>query len=768
MHPKDNRLTGCSRLCLLLFKSALPSLCIAVACGGCLYFNLFYNAQTSFDTSLKAHQKLIKDNPDTVLTLPQDVENGYKKTIDKCLKVFELYPTKKQWHDKALFLMGKAEYYLGDFDKAIRTFAQLQREFPASPLVPESYVFTGRAQLKKGNLEEAEKTFTSVLERYPELNRNQDVSMLMAEIVIRREGKSQAVVMLEKIYKNARTNDRKMELAIKIAQLYRDLKLYDKAIGFLRGSPRVKDLTDQLYRIDFLLVACLADKGDLGRALDLVNVLILNKVYYSRVPLLQFQKGGILDKLNRTDEAIATYKQVTESPLGGDAVGLAWFELAVIYQMKKGNLKKAKECFDKAAGSLKDPDEKDIATRRSKAIDIILKFADGKMPVDSVKVDVASSADFKVGELFWLELDEPDSAYRHYCKTMADTQFRALAPKSLYAAAWIARYSLKDTAKADSLYRLLLRRFPANIYAQKAQAARGDKITIFTRQDSARSAFEAAEQIFLDNDNPDSAAEAYVEVYKEFPGSDFGPKSLYAAAWIYDNVLDKNRTAKGLYETLCDSFPKSSFCVNEAKPRLKVVADSMAALRARRRAAATAPQAGRATQNPALALQKPLDTAQTLLTDKDSSAARKSRLPSQADGQGAGPGPYGGGPMRGMYRGAMTPQMTPQAQPSAPAQAAPVPAPSPITQPSAPAQSAQPAALSPTVLPSAPAQAPRAPASSPIVQPPAPAQAAQPSDSVISVKPAPQPLLPAAPSGNPAAAQPQASPSPDSTVPKPR
>ncbi len=767
MHPKDNRRTGHSRLSLFLFKCALPSVCIAVACGGCLYFNLFYNAQTSFDTSLKAHQKLIKDNPDTVLTLPQDVENGYKKTIDKCLKVFELYPTKKEWHDKALFLMGKAEYYLGDFDKAIRTFAQLQREFPASPLVPESYVFTGRAQLKKGNLEEAEKTFTSVLERYPDLNRNQDVSMLMAEIVIRREGKSQAVVMLEKIYKSAKTNDRKMELAIKIAQLYRDLKLYDKAIAFLRGAPRVRDLTDQLYRIDFLLVACLADKGDLGRALDLVNVLILNKVYYSRVPLLQFQKGGILDKLNRTDEAIATYKQVTESPLGGDAVGLAWFELAVIYQMKKGNLKKAKECFDKAAGSLKDPDKKDIATRRSKAIDIILKFADGKMPVDSVKVDLASSADFKVGELFWLELDEPDSAYRHYCKTMADTQFRALAPKSLYAAAWIARYSLKDTVKADSLYRLLLTRFPANVYAQKAQQARGDKVTIFTRQDSARSAFEAAEQIFLDNDNPDSAAEAYVGVYREFPGSDFGPKSLYAAAWIYDNVLDKNRTAKGLYETLCDSFPKSSFCLNEAKPRLKVVADSMAALRARRRAAAA--QGGKAAQNPAVVLQKPLDTAQTLLTDKDSSAARKSRMPSQVNGQAAGPSPYGGGgPMRGMYRGAMPPQMTPQAQPSsAPVQAAP--APSPITQPSAPAPSAQPAAPSPAVQPSAPAQSPQPVAPSPAMQPSAPAHAgAQLSDSVMSVKPAPQPSLPAAPAGNPMAAQPQAIPSPDSAVPKSR
>jgi hypothetical protein len=245
-----------------------------------------------------------------------------------------------------------------------------------------------------------------------------------------------------------------------------------------------------------------------------------------------------------------------------------------------------------------------------------------------------------------MELGQPDSAYRHYCATACDTHYRAQKPKALYSASWIARYSLKDSVRADSLYKLLLFGFPSNVYAQKAQEARGDKKTVFTRRDSAQASFQVAENIFFDNEKPDSAAEAYIDVYKKFPETEYGPQSLYAAAWIYDNVLDKNRTAKGIYELLCDSFPKCSYCVNEAKPRLKTVADSLAAMRNRRKSIST-PAPGSHAQAPVSVSKSPTDSALPLLSDKDSSARRAF--------QPGGPPP---GYSRGYYRG-MPPQIPP-------------------------------------------------------------------------------------------------------------
>jgi tetratricopeptide (TPR) repeat protein len=649
------------RLSLLCAISA--AVFAAGLCSGCVYFNLYYNAETAYETALKAQKKLFMNNPDSAMALPAEVETGFKKAIDKSNKVFELYPKDKKWHDKALFLIGRAHYYLGECDKAIRSFRQMQKEFPASPLIPESYVYIGRAYLKMGNLEEAEKTFTLALERYPVVNKGQEVNLLMAELAIRREGKSQAITMLEANYKTAKTDDQKMELAIKIAQLYSDLKMYDKAIGFLEKSPRVKELTDQLYRIDYLLASCYTDKDEPVRALGIINAMLANKQYISRMALMRLKKGDILYKLNRIDEAIDFYKQVAESPTAGDAAGEAWFSLGCIYQMKKDNLKKAKECFDKALSLLKDPDMKETATRRSKAIEALFKYRGEKKAPDTSKALVASSTDFKIGELFWLELDQPDSAYKHYCASVRDSQYSAQAPKALYSAAWIARYALADSVKADSLCKLLIARYPANIYAQKAQVARGETITVFTRQDSARDAFDAAEKLFYADNRPDSAALAYIEVYKKYPDSDFGPKSLYAAAWINDNVLDKNRTAKVLYDMLCDTFPASSYCQNEARPRLKVVADSLAALRVRRKAGpgAQAASAPLPAQKGAVAATQGHDT----LAENDSAAVPQAPVKVPSTVQQPAPAMPPEGYDRGRYRSSQPPSF-PLVKPPAP------------------------------------------------------------------------------------------------------
>jgi len=206
-------------------------------------------------------------------------------------------------------------------------------------------------------------------------------------------------------------------------------------------------------------------------------------------------------------------------------VGVAWFELGCLYQARKANLAKAKECFDKAVATVKDPDMKDTRHEAKQGIETILKYGEGKMPGDTSKLAALSSPEFKVGELFWLELGEPDSAYRHYCATACDTHYRAMVPKALYAAAWIARFALKDSVHADSLYRLLLARFPSNAYSQKARSRAVRKLPCFTRQDSAKAAFEAAEKIFLDDENRIPRPRPTSACTGSFPIPNSGPRA---------------------------------------------------------------------------------------------------------------------------------------------------------------------------------------------------------------------------------------------------
>ena len=573
-----NKITGRH---FVSFKAlSVPLVCMMIFCQ-CVYFNVFYNAKSAFDTAFREHGKLLKKYPDsTTIALPSDVQSNYDKAIDKASKVLDEYPKKKKWHEEAVFLMGRSYYYKAEYEKAIRTFKRLQQEFPGSPFVPESYLYVGRSYLQTGSLDKAEETFTFVVEKYPQLNQNQDVSLLIVDVAIRREGRALAIDLLEKTSASVKSKEKKIDLTIKTAHLAMDLKQFDKAIRLLENCPRDKKHPEQLFRIDNGLAVCFEAKDSLNRALGIVTAMINNRIYLSHLSEMHLQKASLLRKQGKIDEAIETYKSITGTDSTNEAAGTAWFELGTIYQKKKVDYVKAKECFGKASTIAKDTTVRNEALQKIKSIDTLTFYRAMKDTVDTAKgPGMRNRIEFKIGELFWLELNQPDSAFAHF-KVLSGKN-DSLKPKALYSAAYIARHALHDTVAADSLYKVLLNKYPANEYTKKTQEDRGEKLTIYTRQDSALMAFAAAESLYFSGNDSEAAVASYRKVYEVFPDCEAGVKGLYAAAWVSDNILCNHKTAFRLYRMLCDSFPKSEICLNDVQPRLKIVSDTLAARKAR-------------------------------------------------------------------------------------------------------------------------------------------------------------------------------------------
>lgn len=558
-----------------------PVGCILIICQ-CVYFNMFYNAKSAFDTAFREHGKLLKKNPDsTTVALPSDVQGNYDRAIDKASKVLEEYPKEKKWHDDAVFLMGRSYYCKADYEKAIRTFKMLQQEFPGSPFVPESYLYIGRSYLQSGSLDKAEETFTFALEKYPDLNKDQEVSLLIVDIAIKREGRALAVDLLEKTAASVKSREKKIELIIKTAHLAMDLKQYDKAIRLFENCPRDRKHPEQLFRIDHGLAVCFEQKNQLDKAIGVVLAMLNSKIYSSHKSEILLQKGSLLKKLGKIDEAIETYESVTLIDSTNEAAGTAWFELGSIYQKKKVDYVKAKTCFGKASTIAKDSTVRNEALVKIKSIDTLIYYRAMKDTVDTTKgLGHRNRISFKIGELFWLELNQPDSAFAWFMGLSCKND--SLQPKALYTASYIARHALHDTTAADSLYNILLRKFSASEFTKKAQEDRGDKMTVKTRQDSAQQAFAAAESLYYNANDSEAAVNSYRKVYEAFPDCEAGMKGLYAAAWISDNVLNNHKTAFRFYRMLCDSFPRSEICLNAVQPRLKTVSDTLAARKARR------------------------------------------------------------------------------------------------------------------------------------------------------------------------------------------
>jgi tetratricopeptide (TPR) repeat protein len=569
----------------LIFKVITISFLPLILFNCSAYFNGYYNGELAFKEGYELHNKVMKNFPDSLLvTAPQGAITKYDRAIEKANKVRDIYPKKVKWHDDALFLVGKSCYYKKEFQRSIRYMYSLQEEFPASPYIPETFVYIGRNYIEEGSLDKAENVLEMARQKYPNIDNNQQITLLLIEIAIRREGRSQAIGLLEKMLKSAKTDDKKIELTIRISQLYIQVKQYQKAIPLLIKAPRNKDKPHLSYKLDYALLICYIETSQLDAALNLIKFMSASRLYSSYSDEMLFQKGIIFKKLKNYDGAIETFLKICNvadsSSLKHDTTtyrGKAYYELALIYQFQKKDYTKAQEYYAKA-GESRDTSIVPLANRRVAAMKELAKLREEKKDTTFGRKRIV------IGELFRFDLEEPDSAYNEFIALSKDSSAdSSLIPKALCAAAIIARDDKKDTVGADSLFKQILKQYPSSGYAQLVQRLTDVPVTIKTRSDSANLAYKTSEELFYKENDVKGAIKSFYSIYKNYPELEIAQKSLFAAAWYSDNVLQKKKTAKSLYEKLCEKYPVSIYCTSEALPKVNFVKDTLAALDAMRR-----------------------------------------------------------------------------------------------------------------------------------------------------------------------------------------
>jgi tetratricopeptide (TPR) repeat protein len=545
----------------------------------CAYFNTYYNAEITFKEAYAAHKKIMRNYPDSIVVdPPADIRTKYERVIEKTIKVIDIYPKEIKWHDDAVFLMGKAYFYKKDMAKAIRRFKDLQQEYPASPFIPESKMLMGKAYIEEGNYTRAEEILQEVLANHAYLDKDEQITLLLVEIAIRREGKAQAIGLLEKIRKSVKSEEKKLDIVLRVSELYVELKQFDKAIALLEKAPRKKDLPFHSYRLDMALLTCYLSGDSPQKALAHAEKMLRDKLYREHVSELLLQKGIILRTMGRTDDAMVIFKRLIaeEDSTAVDSLNVrskANYELALLYQHTKGDFVEAKKYLGKASAS-RDTAVAPKASRRLAAMDTLEKLR--AMPDTATKT--IGTLHFRIGEIFRFDLFEPESAYASFLYVARDTNsLEELVPKSIFAAASIARTELKDTARSDSLLNVVVEKYAMTDYALRAQREL-DVPATRSLKETAQDAYRNAEIKYLDGDIK-GAVQAFYSIYKDHPHLDIAPKSLYAAAWLSDNELQKNKTAKELYEKLCEKYPESDYCIKEARPRIKVVMDTLDALK---------------------------------------------------------------------------------------------------------------------------------------------------------------------------------------------
>ena len=182
---------------------------------------------------------------------------------------------------------------------------------------------------------------------------------------------------------------------------------------------------------------------------------------------------------------------------------------------------------------------------------------------DSINVLLAKTK-FDLGNLFYTDLDRPDSAFYYYNDLIEHYELKSQKPQVLYA---LANYYLsRDSVKADSLLNYIYDNYRSeSIVNAAAEILKKPKIDF--KYDPAKDLYREAE-ILMQKDEVKSSLKKFLAIFEKYPVSEYAAKSLLAGGYLLEEKLKLMDSAAVVYDSLVTKYPKTAFA-QQVSPKLQ-------------------------------------------------------------------------------------------------------------------------------------------------------------------------------------------------------
>jgi TonB family protein len=531
---------------------------IALFLSGCAYYNTFYNAKRSFKEGEKAQKNAAP-------SARQNMGKGqYEDAIKKASKVLTFYP-KSKWADDALFLIGRAYFNMGEYVKAKRKFEELEQSFPKSKFLGESHYFISLCQYNMGEKEEAVSSMSELLNsKKTDKKRKGQVSFWMAEVKFENNEYDDAITYYKKTLKEFDPDTLAALTRFRIAECFWGKKDYLTAKTAYADVEKSNPSTDLSFDSRFKEGECSYLLGEYNKGMKIFWDLSENKKFSSKLPEIKLK---IAEGYYHTDElslAMQGYTEITETYPRTEASAQAYYQLGDIYKDRFGDLAEAQSMYESCKNENPSlPIAKEALTQSAN----ISKIEQYQKELSEEATEKSSQTLFLLGELYLLQMDQPDSALDEYLTLAEKFPESEYAPKALYAAAWIWENVKNDTSEADKLYQRILEEYPQSEYKRPALEFLNVPPDSSDTLDP-EGMYQEAEKSLFENDDVYSAMTLYNSILEKFPHSTYAAKSLFAKAWVYENVFHpEDSTAIHVYQEVIEEYPETKYA-QEAKIKL--------------------------------------------------------------------------------------------------------------------------------------------------------------------------------------------------------
>jgi tetratricopeptide (TPR) repeat protein len=176
---------------------------------------------------------------------------------------------------------------------------------------------------------------------------------------------------------------------------------------------------------------------------------------------------------------------------------------------------------------------------------------------DSLRI-LKSIAAHELGDIFYSELVEPDSAFYWYNQSLSWNYDRIYSPRILYILAELSRTNPEKKFPAPEEYHSRLDHdFPESIYAEEARRFLR-KTSSAVKTDTALEYYAQSEKQ-IDAKHYEKAIGTLRFIIQSFPKSPFAAKSEYAIGWIMENNLAQPESAMVQYKRVVKDYKGTMF-----------------------------------------------------------------------------------------------------------------------------------------------------------------------------------------------------------------
>jgi len=439
-----------------MFFRAL-GLFLVLAVPGCAYFNTFYLAKKHYKEAVKAQEKSLSDLPSP------DASAKYDLVIRQCNKVITDYP-KSKWMDDASYMLGAALYGKGDYQGAMQRCAELETKFPKSPFVADARFLEGLSRYREKEYATADSIFREIDTRFPKFPQRWELAYYAGENQAATKHYRAALYWYGRALQSAKDRHDRSNTLRRAGDACVLASRPDTAEVLYAQCLKVEDRGKERLDVALSRGECLRDLKHYAQAVDFLGQWKIFSQQENREGELLLLVNECTALLGHVPEAITGYRNiVTKFPHTSPAFD-AQFRIGYLYETQLQDYASAGTEYDK----LKTEATSEFSTqaaRRSQNL-LVMKQYRSEMATDTT--EARAKAAFLLAELYYFQLDKPDSALTQYRTVEQAFPHSIFAPKSAYARLWIAAYERSDTLGAMALTDTIADRYRGTRYAESA------------------------------------------------------------------------------------------------------------------------------------------------------------------------------------------------------------------------------------------------------------------------------------------------------------